>query len=143
MCQSSNYMCITVTSYCLTLNGRTIFIKAHSIDNNTIYVKKYNILNWYFFYSFMTIITVRKWYNMNEINWYYTFRFFLFTRFHFFLYLILWVNIQLNVHFYIFFHFTIYSDESLADALVIIVFIQLSWVQQLPVIVWLWTVERF
>ena len=32
---SSNYMCTTVTC-CLTLNGRTIFIKAHSIDNNTI-----------------------------------------------------------------------------------------------------------
>ena len=42
MCQSSscpsNYMCRTVTCYCLTLNGRMIFIKAHSIDNNTIYV---------------------------------------------------------------------------------------------------------
>jgi hypothetical protein len=58
MCQSSNYMCTTVTSYCLTLNGRTIFIKAHSIDNNTIYVKKYNLSNWYFFYSFMPIITL-------------------------------------------------------------------------------------
>ena len=30
-------------------------------------------------------------------------------------YLILWVNIQLNVHFYIFFQITIYSDGSLAD----------------------------
>jgi hypothetical protein len=30
-------------------------------------------------------------------------------------YLILWVNIQLNVHFYIFFQITIYSDWSLTD----------------------------
>ena len=58
MCHSSNYVCTTVTSYCLTLNGRAIFIKAHSIDNNTIYVKKYNLSNWYFFYSFMPIITL-------------------------------------------------------------------------------------
>ena len=33
------------TCYCLTLNGRTIFIKADSIDNNTIYVYKYNLIN--------------------------------------------------------------------------------------------------
>jgi hypothetical protein len=62
-------------------------------------------------------INMRKWYtcNMNEINWYHTFRFFFFfTRFHFF-YSILWVNVQINVHFYIFFQITIYSDRSLAD----------------------------
>ena len=35
---SYNYMCRTVACYCLTLNGRMFFIKAHSIDNNTIYV---------------------------------------------------------------------------------------------------------
>ena len=34
----SNYICIPVACYCLTLNGRTILIKVHSIDNNTIYV---------------------------------------------------------------------------------------------------------
>ena len=41
-----------------------------------------------------------------------------FTFFFIFFYLILWVNIQnvqLNVHFYIFFQITIYSDGSLAD----------------------------
>jgi len=47
MCQpsssSSNYMCTTATYYCLTLNGRTMCIKAHSIDNNTIYVYIYII----------------------------------------------------------------------------------------------------
>ena len=37
------YMCTTVTHYCLTLNGRTMYIKAHSIDNNTIYVYIYII----------------------------------------------------------------------------------------------------
>jgi hypothetical protein len=58
MCQSSNCMHTTVTSYCLTLNGRTIIVKAHSFANNTIYVEKYNLLNWYCFYSFMTIITL-------------------------------------------------------------------------------------
>jgi hypothetical protein len=38
-----NNMCTTVTHYCLTLNGRTMCIKAHSIDNNTIYVYIYII----------------------------------------------------------------------------------------------------
>ena len=51
MCQSSlcssNYTCTTVTCYCLTLNGRTVFTKAHSIDKNTIYAYKYNFLNWF------------------------------------------------------------------------------------------------
>ena len=64
-------------------------------------------------------MNVRKWYNMNEINWYHTFRFFFFlfyTLFIFFFYLILCViNIQLNAHFYIFFQITIYSYGSLAD----------------------------
>ena len=40
MCQSlscpSNYMCTTVTWYCLTLICRTSFIQSHSIDDNTI-----------------------------------------------------------------------------------------------------------
>jgi hypothetical protein len=42
-----NYICTTLTCYCLTFNGRTIFIKSHSIDNNKIYVYKYNSLNWF------------------------------------------------------------------------------------------------
>jgi hypothetical protein len=54
MCQSSScsssYMYTTVSCYCLTLNGRTIFIKVHSIENNTIYVYKYNLLNWFFLF---------------------------------------------------------------------------------------------
>ena len=37
------YMCTTVTHYFFTLNGRTMCIKAHSIDNNTIYVYIYII----------------------------------------------------------------------------------------------------
>ena len=52
------FMCTTVTRYCLTLNGRTICLKSHSLDNNTIYVNKYNLLNWLFFYSFKIIITL-------------------------------------------------------------------------------------
>ena len=67
-------------------------------------------------------LNVRKWYNMNEINWYLTSRFFffsffllLFTLFFHFFYLIFCVNIQLNMHFYIFFHITIYSYGSVAD----------------------------
>jgi hypothetical protein len=32
-------------NWSMTLNGRTIFIKAHSINNNTIYIYKYNLLN--------------------------------------------------------------------------------------------------
>jgi hypothetical protein len=46
-----------ITCYCLALNGQTILIKAHSVDNNTIYVYKYNLLNW-FFYSFKIVITL-------------------------------------------------------------------------------------
>ena len=52
MCQSSscssNYMYTTVTYYCLTLNSWTIFTNVHSIDKNTIYTYKYNLLNWFF-----------------------------------------------------------------------------------------------
>jgi hypothetical protein len=44
-----------------------------------------------------------------------TFLKWLVTFFFFLLHLILWVNIQLNMHFYIFFQITIYSDGSLAD----------------------------
>ena len=46
---------------------------------------------------------------MNEINWYH------FFSYSFFFNLILWYNIQLNVHFYIFCQITIYSNGSLAD----------------------------
>jgi hypothetical protein len=38
-----------------------------------------------------------------------------FSLLSYFLYFIFWVNIQLNVHFYIFFQITIYNDGSLAD----------------------------
>ena len=41
--------CSSNTCYCLTLNGRMIFIKVYSINNNTIFVYEYNSLNCFLF----------------------------------------------------------------------------------------------
>jgi hypothetical protein len=60
-------MCTTGTSYCLTLNGWTSFIKAHSIENNTIYVYKYNFSNWFFvLFIFNNTISVQARYINTE-----------------------------------------------------------------------------
>jgi hypothetical protein len=50
-----------VTCYCLTLNGRTIFIKAHSIDNNTIYVAKGKLFLIVVEWKIMECKSKRKW----------------------------------------------------------------------------------
>ena len=92
----------------LVLLNQLLFLPGHfqiGIKYSTIETKETEF--WHF--KLKNTLKVLKLYNMNEINWYH------FFSFSFFFNLILWVNIQLNVHFYIFCQITIYSNGSLAD----------------------------